>query len=152
MSRHYTIKPRQLTVEFRDWRQASAHGGQLAISALLEQFGLRERVRRERALDPRTHRGKGFGPEVYVTQLLYCFTSGGVSLADAERLNEDGPLQAFLGIAKFPDQTAVGEWLRDIGEGGVAGLAAAQPGLRAMGVGAGATSPLPARRAHRVLL
>jgi hypothetical protein len=118
MSRHYRLKPRKFTVEFRDWRQASAHGGQLAITALLEEFGLTERVRREPALDPRTHRGKGFGPEVYVTQLLYCFTSGGVSLADAERLNEDGPLKAFLGIAKFPDQTAVGEWLRDIGEAG----------------------------------
>jgi hypothetical protein len=30
--------------------------------------------------------------------LLYSFTSGGVSLADAERLNDDGPLKAFLGI------------------------------------------------------
>ena len=80
----------------------------MGIAALLEQFGLRERIRGERALDPRTHRGKGFAPEVYVTQLLYCFTSGGVSLADAERLNEDGPLKEFLGIGKFPDQTAVG--------------------------------------------
>ena len=41
-----------------------------------------------------------------------------MSLADAERLNDDGPLKAFLGIAKFPDQTAVGEWLRDIGQPG----------------------------------
>ena len=44
--------------------------------------------------------------------------AAGVSLADAERLNEDGPLKAFLGIEKLPDQTAVGEWLRDIGEPG----------------------------------
>jgi hypothetical protein len=118
MSKYHTLKPRKFTVEFRDWRQASAHGGQLAIAALLEQFGLQDRVRRERALDPRTHQGKGFAPLVYVTQLLYCFTSGGVSLADAERLNEDGPLKAFLGLDKFPDQTAVGEWLRGIGEPG----------------------------------
>ena len=118
MSKYHTLKPRKFTVEFRDWRQASAHGGQLAIAAQFEQFGLKDRVRRERALDPRTHQGKGFAPLVYVTQLLYCFTSGGVSLADAERLNEDGPLKAFLGLDKFPDQTAVGAWLRDIGEPG----------------------------------
>src|SRR5512139_2385443 len=118
MAKYRTAKPRKFTLEFRDWRQASAHGGQLAIAALLEQFGLKERVGRERALDPRTHRGKGFAPLVYVTQALYSFTSGGVSLADAERLNDDGPLKTFLGIEKFPDQTALGEWLRDIGEPG----------------------------------
>jgi hypothetical protein len=118
MSKHYTLKPRKFTVEFRDSRRASAHGGQLAISGLIEQFGLKQRVAAERALDARTHLGKGFAPLVYVSQLLYSFTSGGVSLADAERLNDDGPLKSFLGLEKFPDQTAVGEWLRDIGEPG----------------------------------
>ena len=118
MSKYYTLKLRKFSVEFRDWRQASTHGGQLAVAALLDQFGLKDRVRRELALDPRRHKGKGFAPRVYVTQLLYSFTSGGVSLADAERLNDNGPLKAFLGIAQFPDQTAVGEWLRDIGQPG----------------------------------
>jgi hypothetical protein len=64
MSQYRTLKPRKFTVGFRDWRQASAHGGQLAIAALLEQFGLKELVRCERALDPRTHQGKGFAPLV----------------------------------------------------------------------------------------
>jgi len=41
-----------------------------------------------------------------------------VSLADAERLHEDEPLKVFLGVEKLPDQTAAGEWLRDIGEPG----------------------------------
>ncbi|MCU0772631.1 MAG: transposase [Verrucomicrobia bacterium] len=118
MAKYRTLKPRKFTVEFRDWRQASAHGGQLAVAGLLEQFGLKERVLRARDLDPRTHLGKGYVPLVYVTQVLFSFTSGGVSLADAERLNDDGPLKAFLGIEKFPDQTALGEWLRDIGEPG----------------------------------
>src|SRR5512136_2836162 len=118
MSKHITLQPRKFSVEFRDWRQASVHGGQLAVAALLEQFGLKARVEGEPALDPRTHRGKGYEPLVYVTQLLHSFSSGGVSLADAERLNDDEPLKAFLGVAKLPDQTAVGEWLRDIGEPG----------------------------------
>jgi hypothetical protein len=103
---HYTLKPQKFSVEFCDWRQASAHGGQLAIAALLDQSDLKDCVGREPALDPRTHKGKGFAPLVYVAQLLYSFTSGGVSLADAKRLNNDGPLKAFLGIAKFPDPTS----------------------------------------------
>lgn len=118
MSKHITLQPRKFLVEFRDWQEASVHGGQLAVAALLEEFGLKARVEQEPALDPRTHRGKGFEPLVYVTQLLHSFTSGGVSLADAERLNEDAPLKALLGVEKLPDQTAVGEWLRDIGEPG----------------------------------
>ncbi len=72
----------------------------------------------ECALDPRTHFGKGFAPLVHVTQLLSRFTSGGLSLADAEGLNADGPLKALLGLEKFPDPVALGEWLRDIGEPG----------------------------------
>ena len=112
MAKHITLRPRTFAVEFRDSQRASVHGGQLADAALLEQFGLKERVAREPALDPRTHVGKGFDPLVYVTQALHSFTSGGVSLADAERLNEDEPLKAFLGVEKLPDQTALGEWLR----------------------------------------
>jgi hypothetical protein len=66
VSKYHTLKFRKFTVEFRDWRQASAHGGQLAIAALLAQFGVKECVRRERALDSHTHQGNGFAPLDYV--------------------------------------------------------------------------------------
>jgi hypothetical protein len=46
-----------------------------------------------------------------------------VSLADAERLSEDEPFQAFLGVEKLPDQTAIGEWSRDFVAWALAGLA-----------------------------
>jgi hypothetical protein len=118
VAKYRTLKPRPFSVEFRDWREASVHGGQLAVTARLDPFGLKARVARAPARAPRTPRGKGFDPLVYVTQLLHRFTSGGVSLADAERLNEDGPLLALLGIEQLPDQTAAGEWLRDLGAPG----------------------------------
>ena len=72
------------------------HGGQLAVVALRQEFGLAQRLERQPALDPRTHRGKGSTPLVDVTHRLHCFTSGGVLLADAERLNEDEPSKALL--------------------------------------------------------
>src|SRR5437899_2974489 len=118
MSKYITLQPRKFSIEFCDPQTASVHGGQLAVAGLLEQFGLNERVEGEPALDPRTHTGKGYTPLVYVAQLLHSFTSGGVSLADAERLNEDEPFKAFLGVEKLPDQTAIGEWLRALGEPG----------------------------------
>jgi hypothetical protein len=118
MAKHYTQKHRSFEITFLPSQQASAHGGQLAVHALLTEFGLAQRVRLFTALDPRTHKGKGYDPAVYVTQVLFCFTSGGCSLADAERLNEDEALKALLGIEKFPDQSALGEWLRAVGEPG----------------------------------
>ena len=92
--------------------------GQLAVAALLEEFGLAERLEREPALGPCTHRGKGYTPLAYVTQRLHCFTSGGVLLADAERLNEDEPFKALLGVEKLSEQTSINEWLRDMGQPG----------------------------------
>ena len=118
MATFITLKPPKFFVEFRDCRQASVHGRQLAVAVLLEEFGLAQRIEREPALDPRTHRGKGYPPLVYVPQLLHGFTSGGVLLADAERLNQDEPFQALLAVEKLPAQTSIGEWLRDIGQPG----------------------------------
>jgi len=104
-----TLQPRKLVVEFHPSHQARGHGGQLAVAAWLEEFGLAERIEREPALAPRTHRGKGCTPLLYVTQRLDCFTSGGVSLADAELLNQDEPFKVLLAVEKLPDETSIGE-------------------------------------------
>jgi hypothetical protein len=47
-----------------------------------------------------------------VAQLLFTLTSGGASLADAERLAQDCVLRELLGLEKGADQTTLGEWLR----------------------------------------
>jgi hypothetical protein len=44
MAKHITLKPRKFSVEFRDSRSASDHGGQFAVAALLDQFGIKQRV------------------------------------------------------------------------------------------------------------
>src|SRR5262245_21326580 len=51
MAKFVTLQPRKLLIGFRDPQRASVHGGQLAVAVLL------------------------------VTQLLHCFTNGGVSLS-----------------------------------------------------------------------
>ena len=118
MSKHYNKREVIYNVEFSPAEKASAHGGQLAINALLHEFGLRKRVEKEPALDPREHTHKGYEPIIYVSQVIFTLTSGGVSMADAERLNEDEALKVLLGVEKFPDQTALGEWLRNLGPEG----------------------------------
>jgi hypothetical protein len=118
VAKHVTLGTPRFQIQFKPSAQASAHAGQLAVRALLDQYGLWERVRQERALDVRLQNGKGYDPEVLVAQFIFCFTSGGVSFTDAERLEEDEALKALLGTEKFADQATLAEWLRQIGPGG----------------------------------
>jgi hypothetical protein len=118
MSRHYTLKPAKFLLRFEPSHRASARGGQLAAAAVVEQFGLWKRVKREPALDPRKDRHKGYEPMVYVAAVLFTLTSGGCTLEDVEDLNDDEALKALLGVKKFPDPTAIGEWLRNVGPEG----------------------------------
>lgn len=122
MARHYRKKDRKVVIEFRPSERATAHGGQTAVNALANEFGLWERIAREPALDRRAHKGKGYDPAVYIAALIFNFTNGGGSLADAERLDDDEALKCLLGIKKFPDQSAVGEWLRGVGDEGLEAL------------------------------
>ena len=118
MSKHYTIRPTKFTLQFAPAHKATVHGGQLAVSAVLERFDLKRRVQAAAALDPRTHTYKGFEPCVYVFGVLFSLTSGGCTLTAVEELDHDAALKAYLGIKKFPDQSTVGEWLRQVGDAG----------------------------------
>lgn len=92
--------------------QATAHGGQVLVDALCRRFGLWKRIHQDPALEHRKRTGAGFAPVANVAQLLFTLTSGGASLADAERLGQDRVLLDLLGLEKGADQTTLGEWLR----------------------------------------
>ncbi len=92
--------------------KASAHGGQVLVDALCRRFGLWKRIHDEPALEHRKRTGAGFSPVSNVAQLLFTLTSGGASLADAERLAQDRVLMELLGLDKGADQTTLGESLR----------------------------------------
>ena len=108
----YTKRKSKLHIKLTNSDQATAHGGQVLVDALCRRFGLWQRVHAEPSLDPRKRTGAGFSPVAHVAQLLFTLTSGGVSLADAERLGQDAVLLKMLGLAKVADQTTLGEWLR----------------------------------------
>ena len=118
MAKHIRRKEVRFDIALLPSDQASAHAGQLAVLGLLNEFDLWRRVRATVALDWRLQKGKGFDPEVLVAQLVLCFTSGGVSLADAGRLNQDAALKALVGVEAFADETTLGEWLREVGPAG----------------------------------
>jgi Transposase DDE domain group 1 len=112
----------KLRLEFVAARKHSTLGGLPALEALAQQFGLWEKLRAIPGLDPRTRRTHGYSPELMVAQLIYCFCTGGASLADAERLNDEPLVRQLARVKQFADQTQVGEWLRKPTEATVAAL------------------------------
>jgi len=91
---------------------ATAHGGQIIVDALARDFGLWQKIRALDLLDPRKDKSRGFSPEVLLSQFIFSFCSGGVSLADAGRLGGDKALGQLLGMERWADESTLGEWLR----------------------------------------
>jgi len=118
----FTKQKTKLHVQLTNSEHASAHGGQVLVDAVARRFNLWKRVQDEPSLDPRKRQGAGFTPAANMAQLIFTLTSGGVSLADAERLGLDQVLLDLLGLDKGADQTTLGEWLRAQTKESVLGL------------------------------
>lgn len=88
------------------------HAGLVAVEAMARRFGLWDKLRQHRCLDPRKDLRRGYGPEVITGQLIYALCSGGGCLSDSEALNDDPLARELFGVEKFADQSQVGEWLR----------------------------------------
>jgi len=108
----FTKRRTKFHLELTNSTQATAHGGQVLVDALCRRFGLWAALQAEPSLDSRKRVTAGYSPTAIVAQLLFTLTSGGASLADAERLGQDTVLLELLGLAKGADQTTLGEWLR----------------------------------------
>ena len=108
----FTKRKSKLHIQLTNSDQATAHGGQVLIDALCRRFDLWKRLHEEPSLDPRKRTGAGFSPVANIAQLLFTLTSGGASLADAERVGKDRVLMNLLGLERGADQSTLGEWLR----------------------------------------
>ena len=72
----------------------------VAVEAMARRFGLWEKLRQHRCLDPRKDRTRGYGPEVITGQLIYALCSGGGCLSDSEALNDDPLARELFGVEK----------------------------------------------------
>lgn len=102
----------KLRFQFVAAKKESTLGGLPALEALAQQFDLWKKIRALPGIDPRSRTSHGYSPELIVAQLLYCLCSGGASLADAERLNDEPLVRELARTKKFADQTQLGQWLR----------------------------------------
>jgi hypothetical protein len=107
-----TKRSPKIRFEFVAAKKQSVLGGLPAIEALAQRFGLWAKIRALPQIDPRVRSTHGYAPELNVAQLLYSFCSGGASLADAERLNDEPLARQLARVGRFADQTLLGEWLR----------------------------------------
>ena len=82
------------------------------MDSLCRRFHLWERLGRIEGIDPRKRKGSGHDPEAMAAQILFTLTSGGITLADAERIGQDAVLLESVGLEKVADQTTLGECLR----------------------------------------
>ena len=110
----------KIRFEFVPAKKQSILGGLPALEALTQRFGLWDKIRALPGIDPRRRTTHGYEPELIVAQLLYSFCSGGASLADAERLNDEPLARQLARVERFADQTQLGEWLRKQSEASVA--------------------------------
>jgi hypothetical protein len=115
-----TKRSPKIRFEFVPAQKQSILGGLPALEALTQRFGLWEKIRALPGIDPRVRTSHGYAPEVIVAQFLYCFCTGGASLADAERLNEEPLARQLARVEHFADQTQLGEWLRKQSEASLA--------------------------------
>ena len=119
-----TKKESRLKLEFVANADHSIYAGLVALEAMARRFGLWNKVRALRSLDPRKDKKRGYSPEVIIGQLIYAIASGNGCLSDSEALNDDPLARELFGVGKFADQSQVGEWLRGQSEQSLAELRA----------------------------
>lgn len=112
MKAHYRKRKTRYEFELTGNGRTTAHGGQILVDTICRRFHLWERLTQIESLDPRKRKGSGHDAEALAAQLIFTLTSGGASLADAERLGADAVLLESVGLEKVADQTTLGEWLR----------------------------------------
>jgi Transposase DDE domain group 1 len=117
-----TKKETRLKLQFVANTDHSIHAGLVAVEVMARRFGLWEKVRALKCLDPRKDKKRGYSPEVIIGQLIYALCSGGGCLSDSEALNDDPLARQLFGVKKFADQSQVGEWLREQSSESVAAL------------------------------
>lgn len=84
-----TQKDRRIKLQVVANKDHSVSGGLVAVAAMAPQFGLWEKLRLNRCLDPQRDRSRGYSAEVIAGQVLYARCSGGTGVVDAERLNDN---------------------------------------------------------------
>jgi len=96
-----------------------ARGGLALVYEVARALKIPQVVDREL---PAPGSGRGYRPSAFVMPLLLMFHGGGRKLEDLRELRGEVSLRQLLGMEELPASCTVGDWLRRMGEKGLAGL------------------------------
>jgi hypothetical protein len=111
----------------RTWERVTARSGLVLFGEFVEAMGVRSLVSRHL---PKPGSGRGFEPMRYVGSLSMMLYGGGEAIEDVREIWEDGSLRQVVGLGEVPSSSAIGGWLRRMGErGGIGGMERVNDGI-----------------------
>jgi len=104
----------------RTEERVTARSGLVLYGEFMRAMGVEALVDRH---IPRPGSGRGFGAMSYIKALSMALYGGGETIEDVREIRGDGSLRDVVGFDEIPSCSAIGDWLRRMGErGGVQGM------------------------------
>ena len=104
----------------RTEEKVTARSGLALYGEFMEGIGLEELVDRHMA---QPESGRGFKAILYIRPLSMMLYGGGEAIEEVREIREDHPLREAIQMERIPSCSAMGDWLRRMGQrGGIEGL------------------------------
>ena len=104
----------------RTEEKVTARSGLVLYAEFMKAIGLEELVDRHM---PRAESGRGFKAICYIRPLSMMLYGGGEAIEEVREIREDHPLREAIELERIPSCSAIGDWLRRMGErGGIGGM------------------------------
>lgn len=111
----------------RTEEKVTARSGLALYAEFMRGIGLEELVGRHM---PRAGSGRGFKANSYVEPLSMMLYGGGEAIEQVREIREDHPLRGAIGMEVIPSSSAIGDWLKRMGErGGIEGVERVNDGV-----------------------
>lgn len=95
----------------------TSRAGLIAIAQLMNSIGFTQLIDR---YFPKPRSNRGFKASRFVNAMILMLHEGGSCLDDLRYIREDRALGRLLGIKQIPQSDSMGDWLRRVGQVGVA--------------------------------
>ncbi len=105
----------------------TARSGLVLYGEFMEAMGVDSLIERQL---PKPCSGRGYEPIRYIKPLSMMLYGGGEAIEDVREIREDDSLRQMVGLDEVPSCSAIGDWLRRMGErGGVGGMERVNDGI-----------------------
>jgi Transposase DDE domain group 1 len=107
--------------------KVTARSGLALYGEFMKGIGLEELVDRHM---PRAGSGRGFKAITYIGPVSMMLYGGGEAIEEVREIREDHPLREAIQMERIPSSSAIGDWLKRMGErGGIEGIERVNDGV-----------------------